>query len=351
MKLRNVAVTTGCVLVFLVLLTRNLANGIEYCDCTNVYKASLPNGSHCANDTTFNTWTLACDPKPAAEPEGAEKRAGNTKQKRAETGAESEGETTTAVNLTEVALQLEQYKKTIHNYTAYNATLYPLNSTCSCNCTQYWIWGNGTNSTSVTKVTDSAQSIGDDGTISLNQTIVTTTTTINNAVMEIVVNTTKTQDKTLAGTTTRISTETNITSNVTAEVTGWAVAWGTCYVPTPEVIGLQCYNCLFVPSMNYSACLDPNKNCPYRCSKTVYQYLGIDYFVSSCYNDSRPNDCSSGSGNSTTTDVKCAAELCATDWCNTYVPLAGDQLVPNSLLLLLSFSVTVLVFKWSLRTV
>ena len=77
--------------------------------------------------------------------------------------------------------------------------------------------------------------------------------------MEIVVNTTKTQDKTLAGTTTRISTETNITSNVTAEVTGWAVAWGTCYVPTPEVIGLQCYNCLFVPSMNYSACLDPNK--------------------------------------------------------------------------------------------
>ena len=32
---------------------------------------------------------------------------------------------------------------------------------------------------------------------------------------------------------------------------------GQC--PLPEVIGLQCYNCLFIPSMNYSACLDPNK--------------------------------------------------------------------------------------------
>ena len=41
----------------------NLAGGTQYCDCTNIYKASLPNGSHCAADTTFNTWTLNCDPK------------------------------------------------------------------------------------------------------------------------------------------------------------------------------------------------------------------------------------------------------------------------------------------------
>ncbi|KAL5255724.1 hypothetical protein ACHWQZ_G011072 [Mnemiopsis leidyi] len=353
MKLRNVAVTTGCVLVFLVLLTRNLANGIEYCDCTNVYKASLPNGSHCANDTTFNTWTLACDPKPAAEPEGAEKRAGNTKQKRAETGAESEGETTTAVNLTEVALQLEQYKKTIHNYTAYNATLYPLNSTCECNCTYgsytndtiYFIDSNQTATT--TKVTESTKTVGE-------STVVTKITVTNNQYIQgwWKINSTTTTNVTT--TTTGGITEEAVSSSTKADNVSshWLeviTVVGQC--PLPEVIGLQCYNCLFVPSMNYSACLDPNKNCPYRCSKTVYQYLGIDYFVSSCYNDSRPNDCSSGSGNSTTTDVKCAAELCATDWCNTYVPLAGDQLVPNSLLLLLSFSVTVLVFKWSLRTV
>ena len=140
--------------------------------------------------------------------------------------------------------------------------MFSFSSTCSCNCTDYWIWGNGTNSTSINKITDSASSIGDDGTISLNQTIVTTTTTVNNAVTEVVVNTTITKDTTSAGTTTRTSTETNITSTVTGDVTGRGVAWSTCNIPTPEVIGLQCYNCLFIPSMNYSACLDPNKVSP-----------------------------------------------------------------------------------------
>ena len=41
----------------------NVVSGTQYCDCTGVYKASLPNGSHCAADSTFNTWTLNCDLK------------------------------------------------------------------------------------------------------------------------------------------------------------------------------------------------------------------------------------------------------------------------------------------------
>lgn len=39
--------------------------------------------------------------------------------------SETKSETST-VNQTAVALQIEEYKKTIHNYKAYNATLYPL---------------------------------------------------------------------------------------------------------------------------------------------------------------------------------------------------------------------------------
>ena len=71
------------------------------------------------------------------------------------------------------------------------------------------------------------------------------------------------------------TTTTNVTTTTTGGITEEAVSsstkadnvsshWlevitvvGQC--PLPEVIGLQCYNCLFVPSMNYSACLDPNK--------------------------------------------------------------------------------------------
>ena len=71
----------------------------------------------------------------SGETSGSGKRAGSTRQRRAETsgetgaaetGAESGAETAPAINQTEVALQLEEYKKKIHNYTAYNATLYPL---------------------------------------------------------------------------------------------------------------------------------------------------------------------------------------------------------------------------------
>ena len=73
----------------------------------------------------------AAEGSGSGETSGSKKRAGITKQKRAETGGtetggETSADTAPVINQTEVALQLEEYKKKIHNYTAYNATLYPL---------------------------------------------------------------------------------------------------------------------------------------------------------------------------------------------------------------------------------
>lgn len=48
-----------------------------------------------------------------------------------------------------------------------------------------------------------------------------------------------------------------VADNVTSFWREVVTVVGQC--PLPEPIGLQCYNCLFVPAMNFSQCLEPNK--------------------------------------------------------------------------------------------
>ena len=98
----------------------------------------------------------------------------------------------------------------------------------------------------------------DDGVSTLNTTIVTITTTVNNAVTEVVHNTTFTRDVTEDSVTTRMNLTMNVTVNVTGDASGRATAWGECE-PWVADVGLQCYNCLWIPSMsNFTVCVDTN---------------------------------------------------------------------------------------------
>eukprot|EP00116_Pleurobrachia_bachei_P010913 sb/3471175/ len=104
------------------------SNTSNYCDCTDTYIASLPNGSVCPNTTEWNSWTLVCDPLTSSD-----------RNKSNETAEE-----TATLDAAEVAAALEAtelIKMTMYNYTAYDEDAYP--STRPARATGCWILGMG----------------------------------------------------------------------------------------------------------------------------------------------------------------------------------------------------------------
>jgi hypothetical protein len=142
------------------------------------------------------------------------------------------------------------------------ALTHPLfSSTCQCNCTygsytNDTIYFNDANQTATaTKVTESTKTVG-------GTTVVTKITITNNQLIQgwfkiNITTTTNVTTSTTGGITQETVASTTKADNVSSHWLEVITVVGQC--PTPEVIGLQCYNCLFIPSMNYSSCLDPNK--------------------------------------------------------------------------------------------
>ena len=121
------------------------------------------------------------------------------------------------------------------------------------------MWGNATNNTGI--IIDKAVLKGVNGDVTItNTTTVTTTTTLNGAVTVVTINNTFTSDRTENGNTTRQVVRVTVNTNITSDATANAIAWGTCNPPIPEITGLHCYNCIFIPSMaNFNVCIDDNE--------------------------------------------------------------------------------------------
>ena len=163
----------------------------------------------------------------------------------------------------------------------HTSPIFSFSSTCQCNCTygaytNDTIYFNDANQTvTTTKVTEGTKKEGE-------ATVVTKVTVNNNQLIEGWWKINSTTTTTVTTTTTGGITQETVASetkadNVSSHWLEVITVVGQC--PTPEVIGLQCYNCLFIPSMNYSVCLDPNKvryKYPYILSSNFYNLLFSD---------------------------------------------------------------------------
>jgi len=383
MNARQVLIT----LAYIVLLHQGYYyTKASYCDCTSNYTASLPNGSHCPNTTYWDPVKFNCTENITSGGnisasclivgqdyagneisggattnytvieqcvvycQGYEAAAGTvclgvtwiesskTCSPKSALAALSVKATTNAVNMTCLADEITAAKAaivaananinmTLYNYTAYDATTFPLNSSCPCNCSQNAdnIYSNNVNRTDTTQSSQAVITVSD-GVTTTTTTTVTVVTNVQGPFTVTATTTSVVVEKTEDGITSSKTSSETATTNVTSSWTDTITVVGQCIVKT-KIEGLHCYNCIFIPSMaKFNVCIEDNENCPGKCIKSIYKHLGIEYYIASCAAQTQPTwNCTTTLEDGTTKvgDPACNAntEYCDDrNYCNSWIP-------------------------------